>query len=161
MYRFVIIILVLSACKGANKITFSPDFATPAPPVWVYKTKADYNNLVPVVLSDDKAEIIAYPHPSDLLVGDTYPVPSILNNGYLLDNRGINKNIAFIKLTYQQYAQLKEAPSLKELDSLIIDRDPLTELCNCGNKKALTDPIKQLNRLIDDKKLRTVCRVEK
>lgn len=160
MKRIILVLLVLSACKGQNNLTFKPDFVT-APPTLVYKTKADYNNLVPVLLSDDKSEIIAYPHPSDIMVGGVLTKPTILNKGYLLDNRGVGANVAFLKLTYEEYAQLQEVPSLKELYALIIDKDPLLELCNCGNGKVFEDKTKQLNGLIDTKKLRTVCKVIK
>lgn len=135
----------------------TPQF-TPGPPVLVYKTVFDYNNLVPVMLSEDKTTIVSYPHPADLLSGSRYPMPTLLNNGYLLDNRGIGKNVAFLKLTYEEYAKLKEAPALKELYDLIIDKDPLLELCDCGNKKAFTDLQKQLNKLIDNNTLRTKCK---
>jgi len=79
----------------------------------------------------------------------------------LLDNRGIGKNVAFLKWTYQEYAQLTAVPSLQELYNMILDKDPLTELCDCGNKKSFSDAPTQLNQLIDSKKLRTVCKTIK
>lgn len=156
-------------CKSSNKMTqtsndegtkFVPQY-TPGPQALIYKTNEDYNNLVPVILSDDKTEIVSYPHPSDLKVGSGYPLPTFLNNGYLLDNRGIGKNVAFLKLTYKEYLELKEVPTLKELYSYIIDKDPLKELCDCGNKAAFTDIEKQLNSIIDNNKLRTTCKTIK
>jgi hypothetical protein len=140
-----------------NIVEFQPQF-TAGQPVLVYKTKADYNNFVPVILSDDKASIINYPHPQDLRTGSGYPLPVFLNKGYLLDKRGIGKNVAFIKITYEDYAKLDNAPSLKTLYDLIIDNDPLTELCNCGVKSAFTDQTKQINQLIENNTLRTVCK---
>ena len=79
-----------------TKTDFVLVFAS-GPPVLVYKTKANYNNLVPVILSDGKTEIVSYPHPKDLIKGSRFPLPFILNDGYLLDNRGIGKNVAFLK----------------------------------------------------------------
>jgi hypothetical protein len=108
------------------------DFSDPA--TLVYKTKADYTQHVPVTLSDDKTKIIAYPAPKDLYTNGKLAYPTRLSNGYFLDNRGINLNTAFLKMTYTQYSQLKEVPPLKELYQQIIDKDPLTELCNCGNR---------------------------
>ncbi len=143
--------------NSSEVVMYTPDFKTNGPPALVYKTKTDYFNLVPIILSDDKSSIVSYPHPSDLKSGDNYLTPTVLKNGYLLDNRGIGKNVAFIKLTYQEYGNLKEQPSLDELYALIIDKDPLTELCNCGNKLGLTHPAEQLNSLIDSGKLRTSC----
>jgi hypothetical protein len=160
MKKLAIILFLVAACKGQNKVSFAPDFVT-APPTLVYKTKANYNNLVPILLSDDKKEIISYPHPSDLKVGSTFVLPTLLNNGYLLDNRGIGTNVAFLKLTYEEYSKLDNVPTLKELYDLIIDKDPLTELCNCGNNRAFADKTKQINNLIDTKKLRTTCKTIK
>ncbi len=165
----VLTLLMLFAfvgCNSSNKVLYAnkeetmqfvPQY-TPGPPALIYKTNKDYSNLVPVLLSDDKTEIISYPHPSDLKVGSGYPLPTFLNKGYLLDNRGIGKNVAFLKLTYKEYSELKEVPKLKELYSYIIDNEPLKELCDCGNKTAFTDIEKQLNSIIDNNKLRTTCK---
>ncbi len=129
--------------------------------VLVYKTKGDYNNLVPILLSKDKTEIIAYPHPNDLKVGGELSLPTPLNDGYLLDNRGIGENVAFLKFTYQEYSKLPSPPTIDELYSYIIDDDPLTELYDCGSRTAFTEIEKQLNDIIDKNKLRTVCKVIK
>ena len=145
--------------KG-NETDFMPQFTAGSPTI-VYKTSSDYNNLVPILLSDDKTEIVSYPHPTDLKVESGYPLPTFLNNGYLLDNRGINKNVAFLKMTYEEYSKLQNSPTLKELYSLIIDKNPLTELCDCGNRNSFTDIQSQLNSLIDNKSLRTKCKTIK
>ncbi len=140
------------------KHSFTPQF-TPGPPALVYKTRADYSRNVPVILSEDKATIISYPHPEDIRTETGFPFPTVLHEGYLLDNRGIGMHVAFLSLTYEAYAALKQAPSVEELYKLIIDKDPLTELYDCGNKTALTRPAEQLNGLIDGKKLKTSCKV--
>lgn len=161
-----IILLLCLGCKTNNKVMqttneikndFVPVFAS-GPPVLVYKTKANYNNNVPIILSDDKTEIVSYPHPKDIVKGSGFPLPFILNDGYLLDNRGIGENVAFLKMTYEEYSKLENAPSIKELQDNILDKDPLNELCDCGLKTAFTDENKQLNKLIDDKKIRTTCK---
>ena len=131
------------------------------PPVLVYKTKRNYNNLVPILLSDDGKTIISYPHPKDLIVGSGYPLPTILNDGYLIDNRGIGRNVAFLNITYEEYSKLENVPSIEELYKLIIDKEPLLELCNCGTKTNFTNIEKEINELIDNKKLRTVCKIIK
>ena len=169
--KIIISIILLSfiGCKTNNKVMqtsnetkseFVPVFSS-GPPVLVYKTKANYNNLVPVILSDDKTEIVSYPHPNDLIKGSGFPLPFILNDGYLLDNRGIGKNVAFLKLTYEEYTKLENVPSIKELYDNILDKDPLTELCDCGVKTAFSDDTKQLNKLIDNRKIRTTCKTIK
>lgn len=159
MKKILIIIIALTACKSQNKSTFKPDYSNiSSPPTLVYKTKSNYNNLVPVLLSEDKTEIISYPHPKDLKVGDELALPTSLKDGYLLDNRGIGSNVAFLKITYEEYSKLASAPSLKELYDLIIDKDPLTEFCNCGNRSAFKDKVSELNKIIKEEKLKTICR---
>lgn len=128
------------------------------PPVLVYKTKANYNNLVPVLLSDDKKVIVSYPHPNDIKTGSGYSLPVLLHDGYLLDNRGIGKNVAFLKMTYEEYGKLEKPLSVNELYNLILDKDPLVELCNCGVKSSYKNLTKQMNELIDSKKLGTTCK---
>jgi hypothetical protein len=116
------------------------------PPTIVYKTIKNYDKNVAVQLSEDKQRITAYPHPYDVSA-DSYP--TTLKNGYLLDNRGIGKNTAFISLTYEEYAALRKPPSIKELDSMIIDRNPIDEMYNCGNRAKYADIINELNRIIE------------
>lgn len=129
--------------------------------LFVYKTKADYYNFVPVILTEDKSKIISYPDPLDVKLDGKSQMPTILHEGYLLDNRGINKNIAFINITYEDYARLKTIPSLTELYNLIIDNDPLIELYDCGIKSGAIDDFNKINRLIDNKKLRAETKVIK
>lgn len=139
------------------------------PPTLVYKTRMVYDTLVPILLSEDRKEIVSYPHPRDLrkhgdgkpALSQDYPYPQVLEEGYLLDNRGIGPQVAFLRLSYRQYAALEQAPSLAELQDLILDRDPLTELCDCGNRHAFSDAERQLNKLIVLKRLREVCRTLK
>lgn len=131
------------------------------PPVLVYKTKRNYNNLVPILLSDDGKTIISYPHPKDLIVGSGYPLPTILNDGYLIDNRGIGRNVAFLSITYEDYSKLENVPNIEELYKLIIDKEPLLELCNCGTKTNFTNIEKEINYMISNNKLKTICKLIK
>ncbi len=168
MSRVVLILFVFAflGCKSSKKvekrtlkkIQLTPLF-TPGPPTLVYKTKADYYNLVPVLLSDDRSEIIQYPHPDDLKSGENFLLPLKLKSGYLLDNKGIGVNVAFLNITYEEYAKMEEVPSLEELYEKILDKDPLVELCDCGNRTAFTNEVEQLNKLIDKKLLRKVCEI--
>ena len=136
---------------------FQPDFS-PGPHALVYKTKGDYDNLVPVVLSDDKKTIISYPHPNDLRTNGVLAVPTLLKNNYRLDNRGIGKNVAFLKLTYEEYSKLDSAPALNKMYELIIDQDPLSELYDCGNKLKYKDIVTELNVAIEDGSLGKKCK---
>ncbi len=151
MKYFALIFWFFIACNSQNKIN-EKSLSVPSAPVFIYKTSNDYFNNVPVTLSPDKSKIISYPHPTDLKKGNEYSTPTKLENDYLLDNRGINLNTAFLKLTYYEYAKLKTAPSLTELKSLIVDDNPITELYNCGLKSNFDDIEKQLNEIIKEEK---------
>ncbi len=137
----------LTGCK-TQKNTQSPSGSMALQPTIVYKTKKDYNKNVAIYLSEDKKKITGYPHPTDVSA-NSYPIP--LKDGYLLDNRGIGKNTAFISLTYEEYAALKKAPSIEELENMIIDRDPIKVMYYCGNRAGYSDMATELNKLIDNK----------
>lgn len=164
--RIALLTLLVAAvgCKSSDTMQQNNEKApasvpgrAPGPHALVYKTKGDYQNLVPVLLSDDKTEIVSYPHPKDLVAGGNLLLPTALNGGYMLDNRGIGKNVAFLRLTYPEYAALPSVPTLKELYGYILDKDPLEELCDCGNKSAFADIRKQLNELINKGTMRSTC----
>ncbi len=118
------------------------------PPITVYKTKGNYNNLVPIRLSDDKTQIVSYPAPSDLKKDGQFSFPTELEGGFLIDNLGISKNTAFIKLTYEEYAALQNTLPLSELFKLIVDKSPFLEIYDCGNKQSFTNLKDQLNEQI-------------
>lgn len=143
--------------KASAKVAPQP-FVSAQARVVIYKTAKDYRNNVPVTLSDDKTTIVSYPHPSDLVLGEGLALPASLHNGYLLDNRGISKNIAFLKYTYNEYVGLKGVPTLQELQRSIIDKDPLTELWDCGPKANYSNLQEQLNQWIDKKTLAEKCK---
>jgi hypothetical protein len=101
------------------------------PPVIIYKTRKDYFNNVPVLLSNDKLSVSAYPDKADIYHDGELATPTLLANGYLLDNRGISENSAFVKYTYREYSQLTSTPSAETLFSMVIDADPFTEIYSC------------------------------
>ena len=123
------------------------------PPAIVYKTKKPYNNLVPVLLSEDRSEIVSYPDPTDVYYHGKLAYPTRLKRGYLLDNRGIGPNVAFLKLTYQEYAKLPVVPKRTDLYAMIIDRDPLKELYRCGDRAKYQSIVSELNKVIKAGKL--------
>jgi hypothetical protein len=161
-------VLQMAACHSAKTTApaeaaqdtsfVRPSFVT-GPHMLVYRTRADLADQVPIILSADGSTVVSYPAPTDLKGPGGLPLPTELHNGYLLDNRGIGANVAFISLTYSEYAALPEAPSTDSLLALVIDKVPLTELCDCGVKNAFTDLTGQLDQLIDAGKLRKVCKV--
>ncbi len=116
----------------------------------VYKTVKDYSSFVPVILSADKKKIISYPAPSDVYYKGKLAYPVALKNGYYLDNRGINENVAFTDFTYEEYSRLKSAPSMDELMKRIIDKFPLTEIIYCGPRANYSNETVDLNKLIDE-----------
>jgi len=140
--------------KKAADAQFTPSYA-PGPHAIVYKTVNDYSQNVAVTLSADKSEIVSYPHPSDVFTNAKLALPTSLADGYLLDNRGINPNVAFLKYTYQEYSLFTEAPPLKILYNSIIDKNPLTEIWDCGLRSSFSDIEKQLNELIKNNKFKS------
>ena len=143
--------------KTAAKTAPKP-FVTALPHVVIYKTTKDYNCNVPVMLSKDKTQIDSYPHPTDLFFNGNFALPSQLHNGYLLDNRGIGENVAFLKFTYEEYSKLAKVPTLEELQKSIIDKDPLIELWDCGIGTNSKEMETQLNEWIDNNMLSEKCR---
>ncbi|NUM31655.1 MAG: hypothetical protein HUU47_04955 [Bacteroidetes bacterium] len=136
---------------------FKPEFY-PGPHEIVYKTKLDYFYNVPVILNDEKNMILVYPSKEDLKRGENFQYPIKLDDGWLLDTRGINKNVVFLKLTYEEYYKLEAIPAPDQLFDMIIDKNPLSQMCDCGNKKAFKDEVKQLNFLIKKGKVNEKCK---
>lgn len=126
-------------------------------PVVIYKTKNDYSQQVPIMLSDDQQLVISYPHPTDLRFSDgnfRYPLP--LNNGYLLDRKGIGPKTVFLRRSYAEYAAQPPDPST--LLSLVIDTDPFQEIWHCNVKTNEKNLIDSLNVLISNKQLPKRCK---
>ena len=136
-------------------------FGSVGPHLLVYKTKADYSKLVPVILSEDRSKIISYPDPHDIKMAGSKLLPTPLHKGYLLDNRGVGPTTVFIDMAWDKYAALPAAPSASELFNMIRDKDPITVLCDCGKKSAFKHPEAEINKLIDRKKLLKTCTVIK
>lgn len=126
------------------------------PQVFVYKMKKDYSNNVPVIMDNSRTRIISYPAPGDLKRGDGYAIPTKLNDGFWLDNKGIGPNVAFLSYTYEEYASLKQAPSMEELMKSIIDKDPLSYHAYCGRRNNFKDIEGEINQLIDSGKIYTM-----
>lgn len=116
-------------------------------PVVVYKTIRDFSNYVPVIMNREKTAIVSYPDRMDISANQK---PTDLINGYLLDNRGINENVAYLKLTYEAYRNLKNNPDLDELNRLILEKYPLLELYYCNDRSNYQHLIPELNNLIDN-----------
>lgn len=123
------------------------------PKVIIYKTKADYYHNVPVTLNEERTAVSSYPGIIDLFYKGEFAYPSKLNNGFLMDNRGIDEHVAFLKFTYEEYSKLEKTPESTELYNSIIDKDPITEMYYCGSKFDYKDLINELNEVIDSNNL--------
>lgn len=132
---------------SSNRIIGSGPSAA-LPKAIVYKTNGDFLHNVPITLSADRKEIISYPAPSDISEAS---LPVQLDEGYLLDRRGIGPNTAFTVYTYKEYSELKSAPSLKELKKAVIGGAEVIEIIalpmSVGNA---AENIPACNRLIKD-----------
>ncbi len=157
---FFIIILVqlilLGACNSGKKNLMQQNYAgvgIASPPAIVYKTKKDYDDKVPVTLSADKGKITAYPAPSDLLRGGQFTYPTKLNQAYLLDNRGISVNTAFLSFTYADYYNMDMVLNADRLMNYILDDDPFEEYYELGRRNDFANFGQEINAIIDQGKL--------
>ena len=85
--KFLILIIFI--------LTIVPKVNAAVPPTTIYKTRTNYNNLVPIGLSEDKSEIVSCPEPSDVYYMGQLAYPTELNQGYLLDNRELDQTVHF------------------------------------------------------------------
>lgn len=144
--------MILSSCcickKNSNKSGSDAVFI-PGPKIIIYKTTKDYSNHVPVTLSDDRKSIESYPDIKDVFINGELAYPTKLHNGFLLDNRGINANTAFLEYTYEEYSKLNKTPDSKELMSSILDSDPISAIYMYSKRPARENLQQELNNLID------------
>ncbi len=125
--------------------------AAALPPMIIYKTAGNYDNLVPVTMDESKTRITNYPAPSDLYYNGTLAVPQKLIEGYLLDRRGISSNTVFTDYTYEEYAAMDKAPSIDELMSHIKYKDPFIELYRLKSPSSRKMSIEYANDIIKGK----------
>lgn len=139
------LVLLAGACKTKG-VKVHPVSAKA--PLIIYQTKEDYSQYVPVTLSDNKAEIVAYPHPKDVIDGDDYRLPVKLKDGFYLDQQGINVHVAFLTMTYADYAKLTEPLPLNSMLKMIRDADPITAMYQVGFHGDYKDVVKEINAII-------------
>lgn len=154
------VIMLAVSCNSSKKATKSgPDvknqgIGIASPPVIIYKTKNDYSRNVPVILSEDKSKIISFPAQSDIKKGGEFVYPTQLADGYLLDNRGINQNAAFLRFTYEDYYNMDNIPDASRLLNYIADKEPFTEMYQCGRMGDFKDLVTELNQKIKEGKIK-------
>ncbi|MGC8865657.1 MAG: hypothetical protein ACP5O2_08040 [Bacteroidales bacterium] len=125
-------------------------------PVVIYKTKASFDQQVPISVTNHPLQLVSYPHPSDLKFSDgsfRYPIP--LNGGYLLDRKGVGPQTAFLSLSYEAYCAQPPDPS--SLLSLIADSDPMEEIWHCYLPYRQDDLLDTLNYLISSQLINKRC----
>lgn len=152
-----VIIFTLTSCKTKDKMMTievsdkleDNNILRATAPVIIYKTIRDFSDYVPVIMNEDKTAILSYPDRMDIFSVSSQNKPIALSKGYLLDNRGINENAAYLKLTYEAYNNLENTPNLDELIGMILEKNPLVELYYCGNLSDYKDFIPELNSLIE------------
>jgi len=157
----LVFIVVFTGCKSKSPISGSHNNeGTPGPRVFVYKTSDNYYLHVPVILSKDKKTVVSYPAPTDLFYNGDLAFPVKLENGYLLDRRGIGEGCAFLQWTYYEYSRLDKTPDQEELLKMILNADPLTELYDCGKRNNFRDIESELNLIIREGKLNQFKRIK-
>lgn len=153
--------IVFTGCKTKQQVSAvkgKPILANA--PVIIYKTKADFSMHVPVTLSDDKQSLTSYPAPSDIYYGGDLAYPVTLANGYLLDKRGIDGNVAFTRWTYYEYSRLAKTPAPGEIMKMILENDPLIEMYDCGKVNDFNNLEEDLNKIIKSEKLNKFKRIK-
>jgi len=151
LFPYILLVITLTTCATQKKTVIIPD--PTKPPCIVYKTRSNYDSLVHIRLTEDKKHVAFYPAPVDVLYNGVLAYPTKLAKGYLLDNRGININSAFINITLAEYSRLAQAPTEREFLERIVDADPITEIFYCGNKSYDIDFITNLNTIINNNRM--------
>lgn len=90
----------------------------------VYRTSGNYDNNVAVIL-DNKGELVSYPAPTDVTAASA---PLKLENGWLLDRRGIAVGAVFLSWTYAEYHAMRQAPTPAQIKAHILPGATVTEL---------------------------------
>lgn len=149
-------------CQGCTKHITNAGGAVsvPGPRCIVYKMKQDYSRQVPVELSPDRTEVVSFPGIRDIYLHEGFAYPTKLEDGYFLDNRGIGPQVAFLRLTYDEYSKLELTPSASLLMNLILDADPILEMYDCGNRNSFADAEAAMNELILTGKLKQKKRLK-
>jgi len=138
-----------TACCSGKKVTKTNVISVSmVPKVIIYQTTRDYSMYVPVILSEDKKSIESYPGISDVYTGGQLAYPTALKKGFWLDNRGISPRVAFLNITYEQYAKLQQTPSTEELMKMILDDAPLLSMYRGKARTGYSDIVKDLNKMI-------------
>ena len=149
IYTAVVLSVCFASCSSGKKLP-GPAIQSNAmvPGVIIYQTTRDYSKNVPVILSEDKKSIASYPGVTDIYTGEKLAYPTALAGGFWLDNRGINQHVAFLGITYEEYAKLPQTPTSEELFKMILDDSPLQRMYRGNARDSYSNIVKDLNKKI-------------
>ena len=149
IYSAIIFLVCFSSCSPGKKASGSAVQSNAmVPGVIIYQTTRDYSKNVPVILSEDKKSIESYPGIKDVYIGEKLAYPTSLAKGFWLDNRGINQHVAFLTITYEEYAKLPQTPSAEELIKMVLDDSSLVCMYKGNARESYRDIVKDLNKKI-------------
>jgi hypothetical protein len=146
-----LVALVMSATfftSCAKKVVFVSQNYNQNPALVIYKTKANRDNNVPIRVMEDRKTIITYPAPTDVFTNGKLAYPTKLEDGYLLDNRGISVSSVFLSYDYQTYSKLGDIPKEAVLLKAVVDFEPFLEMYNCGYRYDYKNEVQQANDII-------------
>lgn len=149
--------LTMVFCKTPGGATGEKIPAAVPQPLIIYKTTANYDQNVPISISSDGNEITGYPAPADLKKDGKLRTPSRTSKGYLVDNRGIGPQTAFISLTYAEYSKLPAPPAASELMKMIVDKHPIAEMWRCKRQGSDSLNMQYARELIGSGRLNKEC----
>ena len=98
-------------------------------------------------MDEKREQILSFPSPVDIRAGSRINAPILLEQGFLLDQRGIHPNSAFLTTTFEEYGKLTSTPTNEELMALVSDTDPFVIMYRCNIKRE-DDLVLKLNELI-------------
>lgn len=147
----ILVMVIISGCRTqkASRAGSGAPIQASGPQIIIYQTARDYSQNVPVILSDDKATIESYPGIKDVFYEGKLSYPTPLHKGFWLDNRGINRHVAFLSITYKEYAELPRTPAPADLMKLMLDNDPLVKMYKVGMRINTENLVEMLNKRID------------
>lgn len=111
--------------ESVKPVRSTPAIGSEPPRAVVYSMNGAYSGYVPVTLSDDRKALVSFPAPSDINE-DQKPVN--VGDGLWLDRRGVSRNTAFTKWTYEEYEALETTPTPDEILSNLIPEARVTEI---------------------------------
>lgn len=165
IFNILIFCLMMASCSkqttnGSQAGPETSEMTKPGPHLIIYKTNSDYYSNVPVTLSPDKSIILNYPGTKDVYYKGELAYPVRLSGGFLLDHRGIGIHSAFTGFTYEEYSRLEKTPSPEELLKAVIDKEPITEMYDCGSINRFKEPVEELNKLIEIKDFSSFTKIK-